>query len=199
LLRDSIYGRYGVKTLPGTVCKRKCFTIAGNMVNWVRSGEDIDWIRRIEIHNLKFTNSNVYNIVYYGIENKTLFFFIKKWWTFYNNSKNLSINDRDRWLSNIFFYLLFIFFGFNWNYKISEYLFGTSLLIPHITKLIVIIAPIFYIIFRGIYLPIKRGVPIIEVVPFRFFLLLIISSILDLIKLVALLSPSRKKLFNLKQ
>lgn len=198
LLRDSIYGRNGIRSLPGTIFRRECYLTTGKMVSWVPSGEDVDWMHRVLIHKLNFVRAKDNNIIYTGLNNKSLLFFIKKWWKYYHNSRLLSINDRDRWLSNFFVYLIIIFTAFNWNYKISEYIFGVSFLVPHITKLVVIFAPIFYVIMRGIYLPLKRGVPIGQVLPFRFVSIAAIAFLLDMVKLIALFSPARITIAKIK-
>jgi len=188
-IRDVIYGRKPVLSVAGTVVRRRCLMSIGEMISWTPAGEDGDWIHRIEAHRKKMIKLNSHNISYAGLQAKPLGFFVRKWWRYYHYSRMLPVNNRDRWLVHILGYVSLLFLAFNWNYQISELVFGYPIIVPHITKLALVGGLIFYVLIRGIYLPIKRGVPIIALLPFRFLYLLIITTILDLVKVVALLKP----------
>ena len=192
LIRDSIYGRRPVKTVAGSVFRKEVVSATGTMIPWVSAGEDGDWVNRVNAHRLSFVSPKNATHRYYGLDNKPLSFFIKKWWRYYHHSRMFSVNNRDRWSAQLLLYIILVFFAFNWNYKISEYIFGSPLVVPHVTKVAVILGPTIYVIIRGVYLPIKRKTPLMQVFPFRFMLLLLTAFILDLVKTAALLKPIRK-------
>ncbi len=189
LIRDAIYGRQAVRTLPGSVFRRRVFTVTGHMISWTPAGEDGDWIHRIEAHKLLFLMPKKANHSYHGLDEKSLLFFIKKWWRYYHYSRLLPLNNRDRWLSFGLMYITLIFFAFNWNYKISSAIFGSPLVVPHITTVLLIAGPCIYFYIRGIYLPLRRGVSLINIFPVRFILLLLVACTLDFVKTLALLLP----------
>ena len=189
LVLDVIYGRKSVRSVAGTVFRKECNTILGQMVSWVPAGEDEDWINRIETHKVNFSFPNEHNIEYIGLIGKNMSFLINKWWRYYNLSRSLSINNRDRWISYILGYALIVLFAFNWNYNISELIFGSTLVVPHITKFVLFSGVIAYIFLRGFYLPLSRSVNVKNILPLRFIFLVIISSVLDAIKIVALITP----------
>jgi hypothetical protein len=189
LIRDVIYGRLPVRSVAGSVFKRRVYSVTGQMISWTPAGEDGDWMHRIEAHKLLFLMPKKANHSYQGLDDKSLLFFIKKWWRYYHHSRLLPVNNRDRWLSFGMIYIILIFFAFNWNYKISSAILGGPLVIPHITTGLAIAGPLAYFFIRGIYLPLRRGVPFMNVFPVRFILLLTVACILDFVKTLALLVP----------
>jgi glycosyltransferase involved in cell wall biosynthesis len=196
IIRDAIYGNKPVKSVAGSVIRKDVFAVTGKMISWVPAGEDGDWINRVEAHKLSFISCGDPNHNYWGLDNKPLSFFVKKWWRYYHYSRLLPVNDRDRWAAYGLFYIVVLFFAFNWNYKISDVLLGSPLVVPHITTGLAIAGPVIYAFVRGIYLPLRRKTPFLWVFPVRFVLILSIAIILDLVKIFALLTPVMKKNFN---
>jgi glycosyltransferase involved in cell wall biosynthesis len=189
LLRDAIYGQKATRSLAGSVFKRECLSVIGQMIAWSPAGEDVDWIKRIDAHKLRFIILDEANTNYIGLEYRSIDFFINKWWRYYHNSRLLAVNDRDRWLSYGLSYLLLSFLAFNWNYTISEIVFGTSIYIPHVTKAVMFGGPMIYGVLRGVYLPFIRGVPVNAILPTRWLALCAIAAVLDVVKFWALLVP----------
>jgi len=191
LIRDAIYGRRPVRSLAGTVCRKEVFNTVGQMVPWCPAGEDGDWIRRVEVHKLVFLSGSEANHTYHGLDKKSFFFFIRKWWRYYHYSRLLPVNDRDRLFSFGLFYITMLFFAFNWNFKISVALLGSPFVIPHITTSLALAAPALYVSIRGAFFPLYRGTPFLQLFPIRFFLILLIAFVLDFVKIIALLIPAR--------
>jgi hypothetical protein len=189
LIRDAIYGRVPVRSVAGSVFRRRVYSVVGQMISWAPAGEDGDWMHRVEAHKLSFLVPSEANHSYQGLDDKPLFFFIEKWWRYYHFSRLLPVNNRDRWLSFGLLYIILIFFAFNWNYKISAAILGSPLIVPHITTVLTIAGPVAYVFIRGIYLPLRRGVPFLRIFPARFVMLLMVTSVLDFIKTLALLLP----------
>jgi|GEM_PF-3456468 len=190
LIRDAIYGRRPVRSLSGSVFRKDIFNIVGQMISWAPAGEDVDWIHRIDTHKLNFFSNGEANHSYQGLDHKPFLFFVKKWWRYYHHSRLLPVNHRDRFLSYGLFYIILIFLAFNWNFKISVALLGSPLIIPHITTGLALAGPVLYVFVRGVYLPMRRGTPFLRVLPFRFFSILIVAFVLDLVKTLALLAPT---------
>jgi hypothetical protein len=189
LIRDAIYGRLPARSVAGTVFRRQVYLVTGEMISWAPAGEDGDWMHRIEAHKLSFLMPKKANHSYQGLDDKSLLFFIKKWWRYYHYSRLLPVNNRDRWLSFGLIYIALLFLAFNWNYKISAAIFGSPLVVPHITTGLAITGPIAYVLVRAIYLPLRRGVPLFKILPGRFILLLTVACILDFVKTLGLLLP----------
>jgi hypothetical protein len=191
LIRDGIYGRLPVQSVAGSVFRKQAYSVTGQMISWSLAGEDGDWMHRVKAHKLSFMLPEQANHDYRGLEEKPLLFFIRKWWRYYHYSRLLPVNNRDRWLSFGLLYIVFIFVAFNWNYKISTTILGSPLVVPHITKGLVIAGLLTYVSIRGIYLPLRRGVPFLRIFPARFVVVLLVALVLDLIKTLALLLPLR--------
>ena len=189
LIRDAIYGRLPVRSVAGSVFRRQVYSVTGQMISWAPAGEDGDWMHRVKAHKLSFLMPKKANHSYLGLDDKPLSFFIKKWWRYYHYSRLLPVNNRDRWLSFGLLYIVLIFFAFNWNYKISAAILGSPLVVPHITTGLAIAGPLAYVFIRGIYLPLRRGVPFQRILPARFVMVLLVASVLDFIKTLALLLP----------
>lgn len=194
VVRDAIYGRRPVRSLSGSIFRRELYSTVGEMISWAPAGEDVDWMRRVKTHRLSFLTLARANHRYQNLNDKSLIYFLKKWWRYYHHSRLLPVNDRDRWLSLGLLYVVLLFFAFNWNYKISGAIFGSPIVVPHITTVLAITGPLIYIFLRAVYLPLKRGTPLRCIFPFRFLSLLFVASILDIVKIVALIWPFGRKL-----
>jgi glycosyltransferase involved in cell wall biosynthesis len=192
-LRDAIFGRKATRSVAGTVFRRESLTAVGQFISHTPAGEDKDWSNRVLIHNLNYVDPRRPTVEYINLYNKDLLFQLRKWWYYYYNSRFLYYRDRDRWLAYLLIYIGIVLIAANWNYRISSLVLGSSLVVPHITKLCTLILPITYIFLRGIFIPLKRAVPVSKVFPFRFILLASIGLSLDLVKLIALACPGSRR------
>jgi hypothetical protein len=82
-----------------------------------------------------------------------------------------------------------IFFAFNWNRIFAAWDIGSPFYISNVTKLAAAVPVAAYFLYRGLCLPLKRGVFISKLFPFRFLRIGIICLVLDLVKSYALLMP----------
>ena len=169
--------------------RRQVYSVTGAMISWAPAGEDGDWIHRVEAHKLSFFMPNQATHRYQGLDKRSLTFFIRKWWRYYHYSRLLPVNNRDRWLSFGLLYVVLLFFAFNWNYKISAAILGSPFVVPHITTGLAVTGPLAYALIRGVYWPLRRGVPLFQILPGRFILLLTVACILDSVKIFGLLLP----------
>ena len=86
------------------------------------------------------------------------------------------------WFSKIFLFCLISLSVYNWNASIIEFVEGSILYIPHITKIylsLVLMASFFY---RGVQLPLKLGVKKNFLFPKNWIIVGLIGLSLDLVK-----------------
>ena len=58
LVRDGLYGKAPFKTLPGSIFKSDVFARSGRFINWVRAGEDTEWMDRLQMLKLNIVFFN---------------------------------------------------------------------------------------------------------------------------------------------
>ena len=75
-VRASTYGAKPLQTIPGTIIQSSIITKIGYFIESVRAGEDVDWMRRAESHNILCTN-NPSELNYSGLQDVNLIFLIK--------------------------------------------------------------------------------------------------------------------------
>jgi hypothetical protein len=92
---------------------------------------------------------------------------------------------------NIYYYflVLFVFFlALTWNPYVAKTSEDDFFYIPHLAKGSIFIIIFFYLIIRSIYLPLKKGMPILNLFPFNFIKILTISFLIDIVKVAAFVS-----------
>jgi glycosyltransferase involved in cell wall biosynthesis len=194
LIRDAIYGKKGRITLPGSIFNKSLFNISGQFLNWVRAGEDTDWLIRIKLMKLNIYVPEFPEITYYGIRNIKIIDLVNKWKRNYYSSRFLPHFNSQRYLTILTLYPLFIMLAFNWNAFLANWNEGSIFYIGNITKIVILFPPLIYLLTRSIILPIYRGVNLVELLPFRFLLIALLCMYLDTIKISMLFS----QLFNRK-
>ena len=192
LVRDGFYGSTHCKTLPGTVIKSEVFKIVGQFVNWVRAGEDTEWMLRLNLMKIKFVCPSTALIEYRGLNGISLKILLKKWKRNYEASRNLPHFKSQKVFLWLVFYPLIILIAFNWNYLIADWRIESIFYIGHITKMAAIIPILGYVLIRGIILPFKRGVCIVDLLPFRFITISLLCLIADIVKINAIALPKYK-------
>ena len=82
----------------------------------------------------------------------------------------------------IILYILIFLLIYNWNTKISKYVFNSTLWIPHITKITLSFIIFLSFIYRGVFRPISRGENYNYLFPFNWFLVGLIGLSIDIFK-----------------
>jgi len=193
LIRDSFYGQLPVKTLPGSVFKREVYIKAGYFINWVRAGEDTEWMLRVKMLRIPVILQKGALIDYKGLIGVSKNILLNKWIRNYRMSQELSHHFPQKLLSWLVVYPLLVLIAFNWNYLIADWRTDSPLYISHITKLVAILPITIYVFFRGILFPLKRGVGVWEVLPCRFLAITLICFIADCLKLLAFSMPNNNE------
>lgn len=192
LVRDSFYGVLPRKTLPGAVIRREVFIKAGQFIDWVRAGEDTEWMLRLKVLKIPIINSSDCLIDYIGLIGLSMGQMLKKWRRNYTSSRDLPNFFPQKLLLWLVIYPLLVLIAFNWNYLIADWQVGSPLYIGHVTKAIVLMPVLIYVIARGIVLPLQRGVKTSQLFPIRFLNIIIVCFIADLVKFWVFALPKPK-------
>ena len=192
LVRDCFYGILPRRTLPGSVFQRKVFAQAGQFVDWARAGEDTEWMLRLELLNVPVVSPSSALIDYTGLIGSDIKKLIKKWLRNYTASRDLPHFFPQRLFLWLIFYPLLILIAFNWNYLIADWRMDSPFYIGHVTKIVVSMPVLAYVVIRGLALPLQRGVSVGRLLPIRFFAITFICFIADVVKVLAFSIPKRR-------
>lgn len=192
LVRDSFYGVLPRRTLPGSVFRREIFNKTGNFIEWVRAGEDTEWMMRLKVHKIPIFSASSASVDYVGLIGSDMHQLSKKWLRNYSASQELPHLFHQKLLLLMVIYPLLVLIAFNWNYLIANWQMDSPLYIGHVTKLVAILPVLMYVIVRGVILPLKRGVEISNLFPARFMAIIAVCFIADLVKALAFALPKRK-------
>lgn len=192
LVRDGFYGVLPRKTLPGSVFKREVFDKAGHFINWVRAGEDTDWLLRLEVLKIPVIHASIALLDYVGLIGLDIKQHLKKWYRNYRASRDLPHFFPQKLLLWLVIYPQLVFFAFNWNYLFADWSISSPLYIGHVTKTVAFLPGFIYVIVRGIALPLTRGVGIWHLLPVRFFAITLICLAADIVKILVFSFPKRK-------
>jgi glycosyltransferase involved in cell wall biosynthesis len=182
LVRDAFYGVKICKTLPGSVFRREVIVAAGQLIDWVRAGEDTEWMLRVGLLKLPVIYPNAALVEYHGLIGISMHEILKKWHRNYTASYSLPHLLPQKLFLWLFLYPLIVFISVNWNYLFANWHEDSALYIAHITKMVAIAPILAYLITRGILLPIRRDVSFLSLFPFRFIAIAATCLMADLIK-----------------
>jgi hypothetical protein len=191
LVRDCFFGVLPRKTLPGSVFRRKVFGKSGEFIDWVRAGEDTEWMLRLEQLKVSVVNPSSALIEYVGLVGLDLKGLIRKWFRNYTASRELPHFFPQKMLMWLTLYPLLVLIAFNWNYLVADWSMDSPYYFSHVTKMATIVPPLVYFFVRGILLPKYRGVGMWRLLPFRFVMIILICMLADVVKLLVFSVPQR--------
>ena len=186
IIRASTYGKAYLRTIPGSIFKKKTIKKVGSFDSKTRAGEDTDWLKRLDKCRLRIKDS-LEPIYYKGLYNISFKKIIKKWFRNYLYSSNLTHLSTQKTFYMFGFFLTLFIIVFNWNHSSFNWPDGLGIYIPHITKGYLLICSLSYIFLRGIYIPMKKKIKKKFLLPFNFLLISFVSFILDSVKLLSFL------------
>ena len=192
LVRDAFHGALPCRTLPGSVFGREVFAKAGQFVDWVRAGEDTEWMLRLELLKVPVVSPSSEMIDYVGLIGSDMKRLLSKWYRNYTASRGLPHFFPQRLLTWLVLYPLLILIAFNWNYLIADWRMDSPLYISHATKIVAVLPGLAYVGMRGIMLPFRRGVGLWRLLPIRFIAISLICFTADLVKVLLFSLPKRK-------
>ena len=191
LVRDCFYGVLPRKTLPGSIFRKNVFDKTGQFIEWVRAGEDTEWMLRLELLKLNVANPPSALIDYLGLIGSDYKMLVSKWYRNYRASHQLPHFFPQRLFLWLILYPLLTLIAFNWNFLIADWRMDSSLYIGHITKIVALLPILAYIFIRGFWLPMLRGVDVWRLLPFRFISILSVCFVADTVKMLAFTLPFR--------
>ncbi len=191
LVRDGFYGLMPRTTLPGSVFRREVFSRAGQFIDWVRAGEDTEWILRLEVLKIPIVYPAVALVDYVGLIGSDMKQLLKKRYRNYTASRDLPHFFPQKLLLWLVLYPLLVLIAFNWNYLIADWRMDSPLYIGHVTKIVAILPGVTYVIVRGLMLPLQRGVGIWRLLPVRFMAVTLVCVMADLVKVLVFSLPKR--------
>jgi hypothetical protein len=186
LVRDGFYGVKPRRTLPGSVFRFEVFIKNGRFIDWVRAGEDTEWMLRLALHKIPIISLSSATVDYVGLIGLDMEQLLRKWYRNYSASRDLPHFFPQKQLLWLVVYPLLVLIAFNWNYLIADWQLNSPFYIGHVTKLVTIIPILIYVIVRGVVIPLKRGVQIRQLLPVRFLAILSICFVADLVKVLML-------------
>ncbi|WP_320675297.1 glycosyltransferase family A protein [Prochlorococcus sp. MIT 1341] len=183
----STYGSNPLYTVPGTLISRSLLNEIGYFIPSARCGEDGEWINRALYFQRSIKVASASPLKYRNLIGRNFPELCKKWFTNYYLASygDLLIYQKQRYIYIIFFAVLSLGLASCWNPSFAGWDTDAVLYIPHVSKITVFTLLTIYFILRGILLPKNKGVPIIRNGFIPFFLTLLISISLDLVKTFA--------------
>jgi hypothetical protein len=179
LFRAATFGDKLLKTLPGSVIKKKVFSQIGLFPDGVRSGEDgylFDLLKKNKIKTINSTSHIDYtnNIEFNFIKS------LKKWYRNYYSSATLAHLNYQKKIYFLSFFIFLIAFVFLLK---GEFLY-------------ILLFFIFYSLFRGIIIPLLKSKYYKRFIIINFIFILLISVGLDIAKFMGFTLSTIIRLFN---
>ena len=197
LVRDGLYGINCKTTLPGSIFRRDVFFRVGQFIDWVRAGEDTEWMLRVELLKVRIIYSYIPNIDYIGLIGLNINKLIRKWYRNYTAARDLPHLFPQKLLLWLVIYPLIIMLALNWNNFIADWRVDSIFYIGHVTKIIAILPFIFYLSIRGLALPYLRGIEVRRLLPFRFIAIGLVCASADTVKVLVLSMPKHNRFRNI--
>ncbi|SVC62893.1 uncharacterized protein METZ01_LOCUS315747, partial [marine metagenome] len=137
IIRASSYGQKPIRTLPGSIFYKGVFFKCGLFIEFVRGGEDGDWMSRVNLHHLAIALPKE-KITYLGLSKSSYYSVIKKWHRNYLSASSLPSMKAHK---DLYFYILTAFIviaAFNWNWIMSNWDPNSIFYIPNVTKISIV-------------------------------------------------------------
>jgi hypothetical protein len=184
IFRACTFGDIPIQTLPGSVFGKRIFKKCGLFIEDTRAGEDGDWMSRVRLHKIKMSLSEEF-LNYDELNKNNIKNLLKKWFRNYTHTAKLPFFRAHK---DFYYYtisLVAVLFAYNWNRIFASWDMKNFLYIPNITTGLIFLLCLSYIFVRGIAVPFKKGVNLSFIFPVNFIFIAGMSSLIDLIKLIA--------------
>lgn len=184
IIRACTYGTKPIKTFPGSILKKNTFKKCGLFIESSRAGEDGDWMTRSSMHRIKISNPKE-ALSYDEINDFTIKILLKKWFRNYSFSSRL---PHRRLQKDIYFYFISfitIIIAYNWNRVVASYQPDSIFFIPYVTRISFFLIVVSYAFFRGILMPVKKGIDFNFIFPLNFIVISFVSGLIDVTKALA--------------
>lgn len=190
LFIQATYGLKPLRTLPGTLVHRKLMNQVGGFLPGVRAGEDTDWLVRLHEFGFNAPALNVPFLTYRAVPN-TICALTAKWFRNYMSCAPVVFHLETQ--KTIYFLMangLALYCAFRWNALAAGWQESSLFYIDNITKIVVFAVILMYFLLRGLFMPVRRGSSLAELLPLKWLAIALICCVLDVVKLLAFaLSP----------
>jgi len=191
ILIDGLFGRGVIASFPGSLFTAKGFRKVGPMLDKTRAGEDNEWLQRAKLMDINFSWVNKEAVCnYLGFQNITFSEFCKKWIRNYWSAATLPQYKIISQFNLLVWFAIAVGLAFNWNAFFAEWDLSHPLYLPHISKITLATLFLGYLSYRTIYLPIRRGSTLRQILSPRILCILVVVTTADVIKSVAFLFKS---------
>ena len=168
------YGFNSIACLPGSILSIEAFSAVGHFLPFM-AGEDSEWLSRVKFLNLPIYPCDPQSVVYYKINNERgFFYFVAKWFKNYRISFKLPAYQVQKYLYVLFLSFPVIAAAYIWNSSMAGWDQDSIFYIPYVTRSVCFLLCLSYILFRGLILPLKKGLRMkwdtILILPLSFLL-----------------------------
>ena len=170
ILRAASIGCRAHRTLVGSLVLKESFLETGGFVSNIRSGEDLEWLERMNSLGIKMKSPEEPVITYHGFPD-SLWLAIRKYCLYSMSLAKIDILTNQKRFFSVAVILLIMFLAHKWNSVVAHWDPSHWLYIPHMTKICIILLICSPLFFRGV-LKLKR----VDVSAYhkRFFLVVIV-------------------------
>lgn len=183
ILKASSYGNSQHVSVPGSMMPKDVFLSSGGFNEEVGAGEDIEWIERLNILNLKVIIANQINFFYIGFPETFHKAIIK--WVFYSfENAKINILQTQKSLYFILLMVLILYFIYSWNYLFTQGAWSNSpYFVPNLNTTVWTVLLIMYALLRGIIMPINKKEELLYIFPVKWILIATLGFLIDVSKL----------------
>jgi glycosyltransferase involved in cell wall biosynthesis len=185
ILLAATYGREMMRTLPGSLIRKKAFERSGGFLPLIRAGEDLEWMQRVKALGISSASVRTATIRYDGFAS-SLWEAIRKWYTYAIANSAIDVRNNQKKVYFLAFILLMVALVYRWNFIFAAYSMR-EFYIPNITKIFVSFLFVSYVVYRGIIRPRQVRVSWSYLLPWRWITVSFVGLCLDTAKAPGLL------------
>lgn len=179
------YGVHPLSTVPGSIFRTNSLRYVGYFFNDIRAGEDTEWLIRLQHLGLRASSFSAPSLLYSSVPS-SLPQLIFKWFRNYRSCSAVVYHlEAQKLIYTLSICTLIVYIAFSWNAIFAGWVETDFFYISNITKIVFFSLLATYFLFRGIYLPYRKGVSIMSILPFNWLPISFISLLIDSSKFFA--------------
>lgn len=186
ILLAATYGCTAHKSLPGSLVLKDVFEQSGGFISDVRSGEDLEWVKRKKATGVKCECVTTPVVRYFGFPD-SISEAISKWFIYTLSNAKIEVYNNQKKLYFVICVFLSLGFAYKWNAIFARWDERSIYYMPNITKLFIAFLFALYVFYRGIIRPLQVKVKLSYLLPWRWLEISFVGLCLDLVKAPGLL------------
>lgn len=175
------YGNGVVRSLPGSLVRRRTFQATSGFRADVRAGEDIEWMSRLVVLGARTATVRSPLLIYEGLP-ATLSAAVRKWHRNNVSAARIEVCTSQKMGYVTLLVAALFLLAFKWNHLFAHWREDSVYYIPNITKIFVASVFAIYLAYRGLIRPVRSSVPLSFLVPWRWMAVCLVGLCLDLAK-----------------